>query len=99
MVNEFTAAVLALGPLGRSEEGPAVDLQGRLEALTRLVPYIKVEMREKLRAQLPAEAAYDALYTRDEIHRLLHEVATYYIDPEKCQACKACAKRCPVAKS
>ena len=35
------------------------------------------------------------LFTADEIESLLKDVTAYYIDPEKCKACMACARRCP----
>jgi len=96
VVNEFSQSIRALGPLGTSEGVEQAELTCRLEAVSKLVPYIKVEKREKLQARLETAAAYEGLYTGEEVHRLLHEVASYYIDPEKCQACAACAKRCPV---
>ncbi len=96
VVNDFSKSVRELGPLGASGETGAEELKCKLEGLARLVPYIKVEKREKLRARLPTEADYAELFTRDEIHQLLHEVTSYYVDPAKCQACTACARRCPV---
>jgi ferredoxin len=30
------------------------------------------------------------------VERLIREAPTYYIDPEKCQACMTCARKCPV---
>ncbi len=35
-------------------------------------------------------------FTREEIEKLFSETPSYYIDPEKCQACTICAQRCPV---
>jgi Fe-S-cluster-containing hydrogenase component 2 len=32
----------------------------------------------------------------EEIDQLLDEVVCYHIDPEKCQACMICRRRCPV---
>ncbi|MBE0558703.1 MAG: hydrogenase iron-sulfur subunit [Proteobacteria bacterium] len=96
VVNDFSETIRALGPLSVSEGVSEEDLTCRLEAVTRLVPYIKVEKREKLRARLQTEAAYASLFSSDEIHQLLHQVTSYYVDPEKCQACTVCAKRCPV---
>ncbi|MEE8415852.1 MAG: 4Fe-4S binding protein, partial [Desulfobacterales bacterium] len=32
----------------------------------------------------------------DEIDLLFREVVSYYIAPDKCQACMICRKRCPV---
>ena len=38
---------------------------------------------------------YDKFFTRDEVDKLINEAPSYYIDPEKCQACMICARRCP----
>jgi len=35
-------------------------------------------------------------FTSEEIDTLFREIPSYYIDPEKCQACGICLKRCPV---
>lgn len=94
-VDEFSKQVKALGPLGSSEGADRVELRRKLNELRKLVPYIKVAKREKL-AQRPVKGEYDSLYAKEEIDQLLGEVAAYYIDPAKCQACGICAKRCPV---
>ena len=51
---------------------------------------------EKLASRLENPKEYDKFFTKDEIDKLFSEVISYYIDPEKCQACMTCAKRCPV---
>ena len=95
-VNDFCKRIKDLGPLGRSEEIPRDELKCRLDKVTKLIPYIKIVKRAKLESRLEDEAAYDALFTRDEIERLFNDVVSYYIDPAKCQACMICRKRCPV---
>lgn len=95
-VNDFTEALRSLGPLGTAEGLDPAEAARRLEALTKLVPYIKIQMREKLQARLPSQEAYETLYSAEEVHRLLRDVTWYHVDPTKCQACMVCAKRCPV---
>ena len=51
---------------------------------------------DKLGTRLENPEEYDNFFTKDEIDTLFREVASYYIDPTKCQACMTCAKRCPV---
>ncbi|MBV1716898.1 MAG: 4Fe-4S binding protein [Desulfarculus sp.] len=52
-------------------------------------------MNAKLSQRLsPGE--YEDYYTTEEIDALFSEVASYFIDPEKCQACQICLRRCPV---
>ncbi|WP_244086381.1 DUF362 domain-containing protein, partial [Desulforhabdus sp. TSK] len=50
---------------------------------------------EKLASRLQSHEDRERLFTREEIDQLFSEVVSYYIDPEKCQACMTCAKRCP----
>lgn len=95
-INEFTNNVKRLGPQGQSEETSRVELIKRLEDVINIVPYIKIAKRKKLGARLEDRTRYDTHFTDEEIDRLLNEVPSYYIDPEKCRACMICGKRCPV---
>jgi Fe-S-cluster-containing hydrogenase component 2 len=96
VVNDFTAKLKALGPLGKSEGLDQEELKSRLEEVTRLVPYIKMAKREKLALHLEQEAGYDDLYSAEEVARLFRDVVSYHIEPEKCQACMICLRKCPV---
>jgi len=98
VVDAFVEQINALGPLGKSEdEGlDKAELSSGLASVVRLIPYIKIAKREKLAARLTSEADYDGYFTNEEIERLLGDVTSYYIDPEKCQACMICLRRCPV---
>lgn len=97
VVDDFTKQVRGLGPLGKGE-GEDLEpevLQERLREVTKLIPYIKLMMNPKLSQRLsPGE--YQDFYTTEEIDALFSEVASYFIDPEKCQACQICLRRCPV---
>jgi F420-non-reducing hydrogenase iron-sulfur subunit len=95
-VDDFTRRVKALGPLGKSEEIDQDELKSGLEEVRRLVPYIKIAKREKLKSRLENPQEYEGFFTRDEIDRLLGEVTSYHINPQKCQACMICRRRCPV---
>ena len=97
-VNGFVNKVKELGPLGKGK-GEGIEqneLKSKLAEMTKLVPYIKLVKNEKLASRLQKPEEYDGLFTKDEIDKLFSEVISYYIDPEKCQACMTCAKRCPV---
>jgi Fe-S-cluster-containing hydrogenase component 2 len=96
IMNDFGMKVKKLGPLGTSEGIDGNELKSRLEAVTKLIPYIKMVKREKLALHIRGnDQAYSELFTSDEIDKLFREVISYYIDPGKCQACMTCAKRCP----
>jgi len=96
VMDEFGKRVKELGPLGKGEGIDHYELKSKLEEITKLVPYIKVMKNEKLASRLKDPEEYDTLFTKDEIDTLFSEVISYYIDPEKCQACMTCAQRCPV---
>jgi coenzyme F420-reducing hydrogenase delta subunit/ferredoxin len=96
VMSEFGNEVNKLGPLGKAEGIDQNELKSRLAEIRKLVPYIKLVKKEKLASRLENPEEYDSLFTKDEIDRLFSEVISYYIDPEKCQACMTCAKRCPV---
>ncbi len=96
VVDEFCKNVKELGPLGKGEEIDEGELKSKLEEIRKLVPYIKIVKRKKLESRLENEEEYDGLFTSDEIDKLFSEAVSYYIDPDKCQACMICRKRCPV---
>ena len=49
----------------------------------------------KLALHLNKEEEYNELFTSDEIEKLFCEVVSYYIDPDKCQVCMICLRKCP----
>jgi Fe-S-cluster-containing hydrogenase component 2 len=95
VMSEFGKKMSQLGPLGKAEGIDEAKLKSKLGEITKLVPYIKVLKNEKLGSRLKSPEEYDQLFTKEEIDKLLSEVISYYIDPEKCQACMTCARRCP----
>jgi coenzyme F420-reducing hydrogenase delta subunit/Fe-S-cluster-containing hydrogenase component 2 len=95
VVNDFVQKVKELGPLGEGEGISREEVRSRVAAIARLVPYIKLAKKEKLASRLEKPEEYDTFFTAEEIEKLVNEAPSYYIDPEKCQACMACARRCP----
>ena len=95
VINDFGKKVRELGPLGKGEEIDEGELKSKLEEVTKLVPYIKIVKREKLALRLENEEEYEGLFTSDEVDKLFSEVVSYHIDPEKCQACMICFRKCP----
>jgi len=74
VMSDFVKNLQALGPLGQGEGLDAGRLQDRLEAVRRLVPYIKLVERERLRAPARSEAAYNEYYASDEANRLFNSL-------------------------
>jgi coenzyme F420-reducing hydrogenase delta subunit/ferredoxin len=95
-VNGFVKTVKALGPLGEGEGITPRELKSRLAEMSKLVPYLKLVNQEKLAAHLKTPEEYDGFFTKEEIDGLFRDMVSYYIDPEKCQACMTCLRRCPV---
>jgi len=96
IMNEFSREIQELGPLGSSEGIDEAELKSRLEEMAKLIPYFKLAKMKELALHDHDETAYASLFTAEEVERLIREAPTYYIDPEKCQACMTCARKCPV---
>ena len=96
VVNDFVGKVKDLGPLGKIEGIDRDGLKSGLEKVSKLIPYIKIVNKEKLMSRFENVEEHYKLFTGDDIEKLFSEVVSYYIDPGKCQACMACARRCPV---
>jgi F420-non-reducing hydrogenase iron-sulfur subunit len=96
VITDFDKKVQGLGLLGISEGIDGNELHAKLADVIKLVPYIKIIEKEKLESRLENPEEYDKLFTSDEITQLFSDIPSYYIDPEKCQACMTCARRCPV---
>jgi len=73
-VNDFVKTVKELGPLGKGEGIDNRGLKLNLEAATKLVPYIKLVERERLRVPVRSEEAYREFWNSDEVDRLFGEL-------------------------
>lgn len=74
VMNSFVAECKQLGPPGQSEGLDSAVVQSRLAAVEKLIPYIKLVERERLRAPEKSEEAYNAYYASDEVNRLFSEL-------------------------
>ena len=107
VMDDFTAELEELGPLGESEGLDADALQTGLETVSRMVPQLKILAREKLQVKVKSEEAYTKLFANEKVDKLLddfiadpassaEELPSYYIDPEDCVGCQICLKKCPI---
>jgi coenzyme F420-reducing hydrogenase delta subunit/Fe-S-cluster-containing hydrogenase component 2 len=94
-MSKFSKKVREMGPLGIGEGVDEFELKENLVKMMNLVPYIKLAENEKLNTHLLNPQEYGEFFTMAEIDKLFNEVPSYYINPEKCQACMICARRCP----
>jgi F420-non-reducing hydrogenase iron-sulfur subunit len=74
VMDDFVKKLRELGPLGRAEGLDAGGLKLKLEAANRLIPYIKLVERERLRVPVRSEEAYRAFYAGGEADRLFHDL-------------------------
>lgn len=72
-VNGFVKRVKELGPLGGGEGLEAQELELKLEAVTQLIPYIRLVERERLRLPAMPEEEYRKFFASDELKRLFKE--------------------------
>ena len=72
--NDFADQIKAIGPIGRNEGLDPNQLKIKLAAVEKLVPYIRLVERERLRPPVKTEAAYRAFFTSEENNRLIDEI-------------------------
>ena len=70
VMDDFVRQLKALGPLGDGDSA----LKSKLGAVDRLIPYIKLVERERLRAPTKTEDAYNDFYASEETNRLFEEL-------------------------
>ncbi len=74
IMNEFVPEIEKLGPLGKGEGLDDEELKRKLEAVRKLVPYIKLVQSEKLRVPARTEEAYHKFFASNEFDRLFNEL-------------------------
>ncbi len=74
LINAYCKKVGEIGPLGESEGIDEKGLKFKLEAVTNLVPYVKLVEREKLRVPVKSEEAYYEYFSSDAVNRLFDEL-------------------------
>ena len=72
--DDFSRQIKELGPLGKSEGMDANLVRFKLEAARKLVPYIRLVEREKLRVPVKSKQAYTEFFESDEINALFDEL-------------------------
>ena len=71
--NGFVKKVKDIGPLGEAEGMDVKELKFKLDAVTGLIPYIRLVERERLRLPAMPEDDYRAFFESDELNRLFEE--------------------------
>jgi coenzyme F420-reducing hydrogenase delta subunit len=73
-MNEFSERLHVIGPLGKAEGVDRGKLLSRLKAASRLVPYIRLVERERLRIHLNSAEEYERYFRREDVARLIQEL-------------------------
>jgi len=73
IMNEYSAEIEKMGPLGKAEGIDENALKLNLEAVTNLIPYIRLVERERMRVPVRSEEEYHKFFTSDEFNRLFDE--------------------------
>jgi coenzyme F420-reducing hydrogenase delta subunit len=72
--DDFSRQIKELGPLGKSEGMDANLVRFKLEAARKLVPYIRLVERERLRVPVKSKQAYTEFFESNEIDTLFDEI-------------------------
>jgi len=74
VINDFSKDVNSFGPLGKGEGLDDRGFRFKLDAARKLVPYIRLVERERLRVPVKSEEAYIRFFSSEETDRLFHEL-------------------------
>jgi F420-non-reducing hydrogenase iron-sulfur subunit len=74
VVTDFTQKLTQLGPLGASEKIAESTLKLKIEAVKKMLPYLKLVERERLRVRFGTEKEYDDFFKSDEVNGLIREL-------------------------
>jgi len=73
-MNEYSAELTKLGPIGKAEGMDAQTLAFKLEAVKKIIPYIKLVLTQRLHVSDKTEDAYLNFFSSDEFERLFEEL-------------------------
>ena len=58
-INDFSGTINGLGPIGKAEGEDEAGYKPKLDAIRKLVPYIRLVERERLRVPVKSRDAYE----------------------------------------
>jgi len=74
VMNDFANKLQKLGPLGKGEGIDEKGLKFKLEAASKLVPYIRLVERERLRVPFRSEGEWNKFFASDEVDWLFQKL-------------------------
>lgn len=73
-MNEYSAELTKMGPLGKAEGINDKSLAFKLEAVNKLIPYIKLILTQRLNVPEKTEKAYHEFFNSSEFERLFKKL-------------------------
>ncbi len=74
IMHDFAREIREIGPLGKGEGIDVAILKFKLKAAAKLVPYIRLVERERLRVRFQTAEEYKAFFNSDEANKLFREL-------------------------
>ncbi|MCP4298476.1 MAG: hydrogenase iron-sulfur subunit [Proteobacteria bacterium] len=74
VINKFTKKVKALGPIGETEGIDKKTLKLKLEAVSKILPYVKLVERERMRLPEKTEEGYEEHFASEETNQLFKDL-------------------------
>jgi F420-non-reducing hydrogenase iron-sulfur subunit len=74
VMNDFGKKLKELGPIGTGEGLDKSALKLKFEAVRKILPYLKLVERERLRVRFKTEEEYNEFFSSDEVNRLIRDV-------------------------
>ncbi len=72
--DDFTKEVKALGPIGKAEGMDKKQVQFKLEAAKKLIPFLRLVERERLRVPVKTKDAYTQFFESNETNLLFDDI-------------------------
>ncbi len=74
IMDDFSKQLYAMGPVGQAEGFDPDTTARRLQSIDKLIPYVRLVERERLRIPEKTEEAYNAFFQSDDTKRLFDEL-------------------------
>ena len=74
VMNDFGKKLKELGPIGVGEGISTAGLKLKFQAVKKILPYLKLVERERLRVRYKTEEEYNEFFSSDEVNRLIGEL-------------------------
>ena len=74
VMNDFGRQLKELGPIGTGEGIEKSALKLKFKAVNKILPYLKLVERERLRVRFKTEAEYNDFFSSEEVNSLIRDV-------------------------